>query len=347
MVLKLWETIFQYFSEKPYWATIRPFFTLLSLYIITVVLAYQYIEWQYHISPEIPLYLRSYIFKQITIVFIAIAVISSLFKLQSRGKEATRQINLLTVIQQYSGIILRRAVVLGFVFALTIPMLMHFSPNKASHIRVKFLTETEPDFDKFAFVYLLYELNKLQKHWYFQVDFDVFDERRLTSIQRKACTEDPKILCYAETISDDKPFIGITKQELGNDFFWQNRNKVSVISTYAWELYSPPSVYEYLAHSIIVQSILIHLNAHCKGLPDKAFKESRVAHGDLFQFLPRRTAIKANILAAHLNRKGEELLLNCFGAEYMSVCSKLLTLEWLHSERITENLEKSFDVKLS
>jgi hypothetical protein len=46
-----------------------------------------------------------------------------------------------------------------------------------------------------------------------------------------------------------------------------------------------------------------------------------------------------------LNPKGEELLLNCFGAEYMSVTSRLVTLEWLHSPTVRENLEKSFHIK--
>jgi hypothetical protein len=55
--------------------------------------------------------------------------------------------------------------------------------------------------------------------------------------------------------------------------------------------------------------------------------------------------MKSAIMAAHLSRKGEELLLNCFGVEYMSICSNLLTLEWLHSQRVVENLHRSFGVK--
>ncbi len=56
--------------------------------------------------------------------------------------------------------------------------------------------------------------------------------------------------------------------------------------------------------------------------------------------------MKSVILAAHLSPKGEELLLNCFGVEYMSICSNLLTLEWLHSQKVIGNLQKAFDVKL-
>ena len=56
--------------------------------------------------------------------------------------------------------------------------------------------------------------------------------------------------------------------------------------------------------------------------------------------------MKPTILAAHLSRQGHELLLNCFGAEYLSVASKLVTLEWLHSTAIRDNLKKSFGIEL-
>ena len=138
------------------------------------------------------------------------------------------------------------------------------------------------------------------------------------------------------------PFIGITTKKLGEDFFWQNHNQVSVISTYGWRDLAPPSAYEFIVYSIIVNSIVIHLNTYCDGLPEGSFKGSRVSHGDLFQFSPDRAEIKAAILSAHLSQRGEELLFNCFGAEYMNICSDLLSLEWLHSKKVTDNLKKAF-----
>ena len=237
-------------------------------------------------------------------------------------------------------------VVVGLVLVFIVPFFLYFSPNEVSNIRIRFLKSPEKtDFDIYAFTYLTYELNKLQKNWYFEIDFDVFNEDELTTKQKKRCSGPDKILCYAEIIANDQPFIGITTEKLGEDYFWQNRDEVSVISTFGWK--KPPSVYEFLTYATVIQSILIHLDAHCKGIPENAYKESRIAHGGLFQFSPRRQAIKPAILAAHLNRKGEELLLNCFGVEYMSICSKLLTLDWIYSKKVTENLEKSFGTKLS
>ena len=347
MIFKILEAITGYFKDKPYWSKLEPFFVLLSLYLMTIVLAYQYTEWQYHFSLRLSLFLSSYIVKQITLVYLAIGIIGFLFSFMGKWEGERAQSPAGEFIRKYSKMFLKRVAILGLVMVVLVPIFIYFSPRHVSHIKIKFLKEPGADFDKYALVYLIYELNKLQKNWYFDVDFKVFNRNALTDREEKQCAnEKNRSLCYAEIISGGKPFIGITTEQLGEDFFWQNHDQVSVVSTYGWRELAPPSAYEFLVYSIIVNSIVIHLNAHCKGLPEGSFKESRVSHGDLFQFSPDRAEIRAAILSAHLSRNGEELLFNCFGAEYMNICSNLLSLEWLHSKKVTENLEKAFGVKL-
>ena len=118
------------------------------------------------------------------------------------------------------------------------------------------------------------------------------------------------------------------------------------MSTYAWRQYAPPGEYEFLTYAIIVQSVLIHLNTHCSGLPAGAFRESRISANDLFQFSPRRRAMKAAILAAHLTPRNELLLFNCFGPQYVAVTGNVLSLEWLRTGRVRDNLERVFGVKV-
>lgn len=208
MVFKFWQTIVNYFSKKPYWAKIQPLFTLLSLYLIAQVLAYQFIQWQYRISPSLSLFLGSYIFKQITIGFIAIGIIGFIFSRRGKRKEGVEQNRVGEFVRKYGRIISHRMAIAGIVLAVIIPVFLHFSPKGVSHIRIKFLRE--PDFNKYAFIYLIYELNKLQKNWYFEVDFDTFDESMLTSRERERCAGANKSLCYAETVAKDQAFIGIT-----------------------------------------------------------------------------------------------------------------------------------------
>ena len=197
----------------------------------------------------------------------------------------------------------RRAGLVGIVVGLVGLGVGLVAPTHVSRIRLRFLSR--PDFDQYAFVYLIYELNKLQKSWYFEVDFDQFSEAELTDAQRSECQGDrTPLLCYGEALSGGQPFIGITSDSLGLDFFSQNRGSVSVISTYGWPRARPPGVYDFLAYSMVVQSIAIHLNTYCHGLPEGSLRRvgsptaacsssHRVA-GRFPPCSPRISAVRAN-----------------------------------------------------
>jgi hypothetical protein len=57
--------------------------------------------------------------------------------------------------------------------------------------------------------------------------------------------------------------------------------------------------------------------------------------------------MKAAILAAHLDRKSELLLFNCFGPEYVGVVGTVLSLDWLRTGRVRDNLDRAFRVKVT
>ena len=344
MLFKLLDVVVGYLKETPAWPVIRPVAALVSLYVTALVLVYQFVEWQYRLSPSLSLFVRSYLVKQVTVVCLAIALVVIL--LQRLGSTEPAAGAGPTGRWRVPG---RPALAVLFAIAMvTAGAGVAFSwlaPRAVANVRVKFLAP--PQVDPYAVAYVLYELNRAQKQWFFEVDFDVFNENALTSGERERCAGAERTLCLAELSAGGRPFIGITGEPLEDDFFWKNRGPVSVVSTHAWNRYAPPGEYEFLAHAVIVQSVVIHLNAHCAGLPGGAFHESRVSVNDLFQFTPRRHAMKAAILAAHLDRRGELLLFNCFGPEYASVASQLLSLDWLRGGRVRDNLERAFRVKIA
>lgn len=340
----VWEAITGYFRDKPYWEKLQPVFALASFYVAVQALAWQYLESEYRLRMTLELYLRSYVFREITVAFVGFALLSLLFALQARGEKEGDAGRLRTLVATHGPMLVRRGMVVALVLALVVPALVYMSPRKVSHIRVKFLRE--PDFDQEALVYLLLELNKRQRSWYFVADFDTFNENALTAAERERAAGGDQELAYAEIAARGESLIAITDRRLGEDSFAQHRGRVSVVSTARWDRDRPPSLYEYLVHSIIVQAILIHLEAGDGALPAGAFKESRVAYGDLFQFSPRRYAMRSSVLAGHLTPDGERLLFNRFGAGYMSTCAELVSLEWMRSERISRNLKSSFKVDL-
>src|SRR5262245_2142071 len=120
----------------------------------------------------------------------------------------------------------------------------HYSPAKVSHIRIKFMSRPQ-GFSMDAMAYLLYELNRLQEIWYFDVDQQIFNRGAMTSAQAAQCAdEDRQELCFAEIEAGGQPMIGITTRPLGDAYFSRHLNHVSVIST-ADKSYEPLSTYDF------------------------------------------------------------------------------------------------------
>ena len=216
-----------------------------------------------------------------------------------------------------------------------------FSPNRVSHITVRFVA-LAPNVKPDALAYLIYELNRRQPHWQFNVDFKPSSIEELPA-EYGDCRPRPQ-LCLAEGLAHGEPFIAITRDDLEGAYFAEHRGPVSVITT-ADEPYAPLSVYEYLVYCLILQSMVIHLDQH-GGLPDAAFAADAPNRGGLFQFIPERQALKSSILAARLSPEEESLLLNMFGADYLATITSLLTMDWLYSDRVKGNLQQGFDVRL-
>lgn len=343
-----WELLQDFLKEKPYWPVLQPFVVFAFFCIAAQSLAYQLIQSEYRFTPSWPMFLRSYVSIRITLVFAAIAIAILLFKLGTRRSSApTTTGRLLAFLRAERRRVLVGTAVVVLVTIGLIAAFRRYTPNRVSHIRIKFLGAPEV-FDREALAYLVYELNRLQSDWYFVVDFEVFNSASLTSTEEAACARsDRPMLCYAEAAANGQPIIGITDESLGRAYFAEHRGMASVISTYDRQAYQPLSTYEYLTYNLVVQGILIHLDAHGGGLPAGSFEPATTSHGGVFEFTPRREALKATILAARLSPSEEELLFNRFGAAYLASCREMLTLDWLHSERVARNLDDSFGVTLS
>jgi hypothetical protein len=203
-------------------------------------------------------------------------------------------------------------------------------------------------FDVHRLTYLVYELNREQRAWQFEVSFDPFGESLVPAGSVRCDPDRRRLLCVTQAFNrelkrGDRPLILLTHQAFesptGRDrsYYWLHGGPASVISATDW-IYAEPDIYEYLVYSIIVQSILIHLDTQC---PD--FRPGPAAdgamRGDMFEPQTGRELMQLSVMAAHLSRDLEESLFNCFGPAYAADASRLLSLEWLHDERVQENVE--------
>lgn len=317
--------------------------TFLSALIAAETVAYKYIQWEYGISPSLWMFLRSYISVRILIAFAAIAILLVALRYQPENRERTNAGWFKRWLKTHKRTALYRIFVVAVVMVFVAAGYGYYAPIRVNDILVKFM-EPPREFDQDAFAYVVYELNRIQRQWHFEVDFEPFNSATLTSAEQKRCESDERrLICYAEMIAKSGPVIGITQQSLAPAHFAQHRGLTSVVTISDSAYYAPLSTYAYLAYSIVVQSILIHLDLSGR-LPENAFRPDEASHGGVFQFAPRKSAIKSVILAASLSPQEEELLFNQFGADYVRSCKELLSMQWYYSERLQRNLKEIFKV---
>ena len=161
------------------------------------------------------------------------------------------------------------------------------------------------------------------------------------------------LLCLAGAWSDENgggQIILITGESLGElgqpHYFWSHEGKASLISAAHWQAFKQPSVYEYLAYSVVQQTIRIHLDTQCRLLSELLEREVN-ERGGLFEFMTRRDLMRARLLSAQLGPDMEEKLFNCFGPEYAVDAKRLLSLDWLRSDSVRKNLQRAYSVDLS
>lgn len=336
------DIIVGYLKGRRYWPVIEPFVVVALVWLAAQTLAYGWLASLSSFEPTIGMFLASYLSFRITIAAIGLIAIMLIVRVRKRADSAPATSRLAAYWQAHRRSIVYRSVGIVLVITMVGFGFLVYSPNRVSHITVRFVS-LESDLKPEALAYLIYELNRHQEHWQFNVDFKPSSVEELPSELSVDCQRRPQ-LCLAEGLAGGRPFIAITREPLGGAYFAEHRGSVSVIST-ADRSYEPLSVYEYLAYCLILQSIVIHLDLE-GGLPADAFATQELSRGGLFQFIPERQALKSSILAARLSPDEQALLLNTFGADYVATCVSLLTMDWLHSERVSTNLEKVFGVPL-
>lgn len=343
--MRLLDTALALLKTQPYWKKLEPVVSVLVLYGVVIASAYQYVVWRHGLAPELDMFLRSYIVKQVTIITVVLVGCLLIMRREQHGARLTRLGGLL---QREGRSIVWRGLGIAAVTIAGVLGVRYVQPKAVSSIEIAFLS-TAP-IDKAALAYILYELNARQESWHYDVRLGQLNPRALRRSERERCASRASTdLCMATVFAGGQPLIGITQARLGEDSFWQVDPEagVGVVSTFDWERFAPPSIYEFLTYAIIVQSTLIHLAKHCGGLPDRALQEARTGQGDLFAFVPGRRVIKAQILAGRLTRDAEELLLNCFGARYLRDTREVLALRWLREGEVRQNLQRAFGVEVN
>lgn len=378
MLSELWKTLLEYLKRTPYWDRIEPVALAGFLYVGVSVVVFQYLQWQYQVSLALPLFLQSYLFKQVSVAFWTLVLVYTV-STYGVGRHSPNAAASMPQPGRQRARLAVKAIVVVLLVAVALFAWGRLAPHrKVSSIRVIFVPRGEfglgpvssppalsaaasQDFRKLkdALVYILFELNRLQRTWHFELDFTNFRRDFVPAEAQQACEQaETPGLCFAETLyrlehSKDAsfpPLVLITSDPLDPAAqryrFWLHRGAVSVLTIREWQGISTPSIYEYVAYTLLLQGLLIHLDASCGGLPPRPSEREGIIYGNVFEYYPRSEGMKAALLSGHLGPEDERLLLNCFGPEYMRQATQLLRLDWLRSGPVRANLRTVYGIDL-
>lgn len=369
MVGELWKTLLEYLKRTPYWPVIEPVALVGFLYVGLCIASYQYLQWRYQVTLDLPLYLQSYLLRQVSVGFAA--VVAAFLALTSRRPAGRPRLS-------RAEWALRIGLVL-IIGSTALFLLKAWSPEaRVSPIRVRFAAlgafaggadgEATPggrekaaaDYQHLRAVapYLLYEINHRQRAWQLEFDTTPFRADLVRQADEERCArDDTPPLCVAEAFraqaaaeGTDRPLVLITAQPLGGGgtraWFWLNRGPVSIVTLSDWGGPGSPGAVEYLAYALVVQSVMIHMQAHCGFLQPPTGTPEGIVVGNVFDLQPGIDAMRAAVLTGHFSPSDERQLLNCFGPEYMRTAISLASLQWLRTAAVRETLRKVYRVEL-
>ncbi|MDB5293360.1 MAG: hypothetical protein JWL69_4601 [Phycisphaerales bacterium] len=347
LLADLLDPIKEYLKDKPLWHKVEPAFVLLVVYLAANAAVWEFYQRESHIELPLGLYLQSYLFKRLTIAFAFTAcALILLFRKRRRsgpGAPPARQ-RFARILRARWRAAARSVAILGLLAIALVIVMRRFSPYHPAHVRIVFLDTPDAHFDRYAFGYLVYEVNRAQTDWHFEVDYKEVNPGAFSTEQEKRFAGDDGLLALASWKADGQPCIGITTRPFNDHAFWMNRDQCSVISTADWQRLKPPGTYDYLMFTVVLQGMVIHLNQTGGGLPPGAYAPDRPERGSVLDFAQRRGALKPSLLAGRLEPDDQRLLLNRFGPEYLNTTLTMLKLDWMHTPAVVANL-KTFGVK--
>ena len=390
MLGEIWKTLLDYLKRTPYWPVLEPLLLVGFLYVGVCVLSYQYLQWRYQVTLDLPLFLQSYLLRQVSVGFAAVVGVFMVLT-AGRAPKAAGQASVPSGAAPAihdpirgrrplgSGLAVRIGLVL-LIGAVALALLRAWTPEfRVSPIRVRFVAlgafaaATSPgasasgrerlgtDYQRLREVtqYLLYEINHRQHVWQLEFETTPFRPDLVSKASEDRCAgDDTPPLCIAEAFRTAMlqrpgtypPLVLVTAEPLGGGgtraWFWLNRGPVSVVTLADWGGPGSAGSIEFLAYALIVQSVMIHMQAYCGLTQPPAGGPEGVVVGNVFDLQPGLDAMRAAVLTGHFSREDERRVLNCFGPEYMRTAISLVSLGWLRSPPVRENLKRIYGVEL-
>jgi hypothetical protein len=210
---------------------------------------------------------------------------------------------------------------------------------------VALITASEPNYDLYAAKYFLLYLNKIQNYYEF-----TFPEMRNYYYDLEYYKADDLFNSFKNDISskieigyEPDYIINIITARFGANLFFECRQNVAFITTYAWDKYfSPPSLFEYMLHCVVASLLFMH-----EGLNLSSHHDTRGCYLDYTYY---KSDDKVDITLGYLCDKCKSKIISEISEDYYKEINKMINREWIGDVAcygtVAYNLKKFFKVDL-
>jgi hypothetical protein len=211
-----------------------------------------------------------------------------------------------------------------------------------NRIKVTIVYGTEPNFEKDAFEYFILNVNKIQTVYEFSFP-DICDENG-KQIHPKFSNNEKKInfsksLERIDNFVTEKGIISdyciaIITKSFENNYFFNAASNSSVITTDIWEKhFSPPTLFEYLLHSIYTCLMYSKVVSKDKILEKEQLEMNMRSHSDMRGCIADLTRQKYQdriaITLGHICEEHKEKILQVYGKEYLEQFLYVIGRSWI------------------
>jgi hypothetical protein len=217
--------------------------------------------------------------------------------------------------------------------------------------RIRMFFLSKPNFNEYACKFMVLNLNKIQDC--FRFEFPEMSSYPLSSVEQHQTSnyfgEFSRIIKsnFPDSAKDDY-FIGLTTLGLDSNKFWDKKENMAIITTDSWDrLFTPPSVLEYIIHSI-AGSLVQMMSEHEGSQPILSHKETK---GCLLDYTYFKEDDKVDISIGDVCDECRLQIVRSLGEEFVSCIGKMASGKWIgevdSADSVAHGLKKYFKIDLN
>lgn len=185
----------------------------------------------------------------------------------------------------------------------------------------------EPNFDPWALKYCVLALNshlKSIEFWFADSAKFIFDAGTVSFDAAATAYNAQKEVFFTQNGDPPDYTVAIISAGFDNNYFGYAKEKLAIMTTDVWERhFSPPSVFEYIVHSIAAAIIFmdsqLELDSH------------EWVKGCIMDFNRFKTNNRASILCGYISERVSERILAIRGQDFLADIKFILSRSWLGS----------------